>query len=95
MMMNIVALVMNTLVLAHVATGFIGLAAFWIPLFARKGGRVHVQAGRVFTYCAYVVTVSAVTASAGGSFPCRFRESVSRTGRSPTASRSFSAISAS
>ena len=64
-MMNILALVMNTLVLAHVTTGFIGLAAFWIPLFARKGGRAHVQAGRVFAYCAYVVTVSAVTASAG------------------------------
>ena len=63
--MTIVRLFFNVLVLAHIATGFIGLAAFWIPLFARKGGRVHVQAGRVFTYCAYVVTVSAVTASAG------------------------------
>jgi hypothetical protein len=56
---------MNVLLLAHVATGFVGLAAFWIPVFARKGGRAHVLAGRVFTYCAYVVTVSAVTASAG------------------------------
>ena len=64
-MTSIVNLAMNTLVLAHVATGFVGLAAFWIPLFARKGGRVHVQAGRVFTYCAYVVTLSAVTVSAG------------------------------
>ena len=57
--------VMNVLLLAHVATGFVGLAAFWIPVFARKGGRAHVLAGRVFTYSAYVVTVSAVTASAG------------------------------
>ena len=64
-MTSIVDLAMNVLVLAHVATGFVGLAAFWVPLFARKGGRVHVQAGRVFTYCAYVVTLSAVTASAG------------------------------
>ncbi len=64
-MTTILSLAMSTLVLVHVATGFVGLAAFWIPLFARKGGRVHVQAGRVFTYCAYVVTLSAVTASAG------------------------------
>ena len=63
--MTIVSLLFDVLVWAHVATGFIGLAAFWIPVFARKGGRVHVQAGRVFAYCAYVVTVSAVTASAG------------------------------
>ena len=55
----------NVRLLAHVATGFVGLAAFWVPVFARKGGRTHVLAGRVFTYCAYVVTVSAITASTG------------------------------
>ncbi len=64
-MTSIVSLAMDALLLAHVATGFVGLAAFWIPLFARKGGRAHVRAGRVFTYCAYVVTLSAVTAAAG------------------------------
>ena len=64
-MTTILSLAMDALVLAHVASGFVGLAAFWVPLFARKGGRLHVQAGRVFTYCAYVVTLSAVTASAG------------------------------
>ena len=63
--MTLVNLLFNGLILAHIATGFVGLAAFWIPVFARKGGRVHVQAGRIFTYCAYVVTLSAVTASAG------------------------------
>lgn len=57
--------VLDAFVLAHVATGFVGLAAFWIPIFARKGGRLHVQAGRVYAYCAYVVTLSAVTVSAG------------------------------
>ena len=63
--MTIVSLLFDALVGIHVATGFVGLAAFWIPVFAGKGGRAHVQAGRVFTYCAYVVTLSAVTASAG------------------------------
>lgn len=58
-------LLFDVLITAHVATGFVGLGAFWIPLFARKGGRAHVRAGRIFTFCAYVVTLSAVTASAG------------------------------
>ena len=62
--MTITALLFDVLVLAHVATGFVGLAAFWIPVFARKGGRTHVRAGRVYVYCAYVVTLSAVTAAA-------------------------------
>ncbi len=63
--MHIVSLWFDLLILAHIATGFVGLAAFWIPLFARKGGRVHAGAGRAYTYCAYVVTLSAVTAAAG------------------------------
>ena len=58
-------LLFKTLIWAHVATGFFGLAAFWVPVFARKGGRLHVRAGLVYAYCAYVVTLSAITASAG------------------------------
>jgi len=63
--MTIGTMLFNALILAHVATGFVGLAAFWIPVFARKGGRTHVRAGRAYVYCAYVVTLSAVTAAAG------------------------------
>ena len=58
-------LLFDVLILVHVATGFVGLVAFWIPVFARKGGRTHVRAGRIYVYCAYVVTLSAVTAAAG------------------------------
>ena len=64
-MMTILELALDVFVLAHVATGFVGLVAFWIPIFARKGGRLHVRAGSVYAYCAYVVTLSAVTVSAG------------------------------
>ncbi len=63
--MTIVTLLFQTVILAHVLTGFVGLAAFWIPVFARKGGQTHVRAGRVYVYCAYVVTLSAVTSAAG------------------------------
>ena len=47
---------------AHVAAGFTGLGAFWVPIFARKGGVSHVRFGRVYAWCAYVVTLSAVLA---------------------------------
>ena len=71
--MTIVKLLFSVLIGIHVATGFVGLAAFWVPVFARKGGRVHVRAGRVYAYCAYVVTLSAVTASAGRILSYKFQ----------------------
>lgn len=46
---------LDTLRWVHVVAGFTGLAAFWIPIFTRKGGRHHRLYGRVFKYCAYVV----------------------------------------
>jgi len=45
---------------AHIVIGFTGLAAFWFPVFARKGGQVHKKAGRVFEWAAYIVAGSAV-----------------------------------
>ena len=63
--MTIVTVLFDLLVAAHIATGFIGVAAFWVPVFARKGGRWHVRSGRVYEYCAYVVTLSSITAAAG------------------------------
>ena len=57
-------MLLNAIVAAHVLTGFVGLLAFWVPLFARKGGPLHVQAGRVYEYCAYVVAISSVLAPA-------------------------------
>ena len=44
----------------HISTGFVGLVAFWIPALARKGGRLHVAAGRVFGGCGYVVALTAL-----------------------------------
>lgn len=37
---------------SHIVIGFLGLVLFWIPVFATKGGRLHVRAGRVFACCA-------------------------------------------
>lgn len=44
---------------SHIVLGFVGLAAFWFPVFARKGGRIHRVAGKVFVWCGYGVTASA------------------------------------
>lgn len=63
--MTVFILLFDALLLVHVVAGFVGLAAFWVPVFARKGGRAHVRAGRVYAWCAYVVTLSAVTAAVG------------------------------
>ena len=43
----------------HAAFGFVGLAAFWIPILSRKGGPNHVRFGLVFVRCAWVVLASA------------------------------------
>ena len=39
----------------HVVAGFTGLAAFWVPVFTRKGGVNHRLFGKIFKYCAYLV----------------------------------------
>lgn len=44
----------------HVVAGFTGLAAFWVPIFAHKGGVNHRKFGKVFKYCAYVVLFGAL-----------------------------------
>ncbi len=43
----------------HVLVGFTGLVAFWFPVLARKGGRLHRVTGKVFVICGYLVTGSA------------------------------------
>lgn len=46
----------------HVSAGAVGLVAFWIPVFSRKGARNHVRFGKVFVRAAYVVLGAAALA---------------------------------
>lgn len=46
----------------HVVFGFTGLAAFWVPIFAKKGAANHVRFGRIFVWSAYVVLAGAALA---------------------------------
>ena len=36
-------------VAAHIATGLIGLFAFWVPMLSKKGGHLHRKGGKIFT----------------------------------------------
>jgi len=43
----------------HIVFGFMALGLFWVPVFARKGGDLHVRFGTWFKRCAYVVLATA------------------------------------
>ncbi len=45
---------------SHIALGFVGLAAWWVPILSKKGGKRHVLFGKVFAVCAFVVGGSAM-----------------------------------
>ena len=48
--------------LVHVVFGFTGLAAFWVPVFTKKGAVNHVRFGKIFVWSAYVVLTGAAIA---------------------------------
>jgi hypothetical protein len=47
----------------HIAVGVLGLLLFWVPVFAAKGGRLHIRCGRIFSYAAYFVSVTGLISS--------------------------------
>jgi hypothetical protein len=49
---------------AHIVFGSIGLIAFWVPIFTRKGSPRHKQFGRIFKWSAYIMLAAAGTALA-------------------------------
>jgi hypothetical protein len=42
----------------HIVAGIVGLFAFWTPAIVRKGGNIHVRAGRIFFWCTAAVALS-------------------------------------
>ncbi|TXI91415.1 MAG: hypothetical protein E6Q34_07285 [Burkholderiaceae bacterium] len=46
----------------HIVAGALGLSLGVMPMFARKGGRIHKLIGRLFVICASVVMLSAIIA---------------------------------
>lgn len=43
-------LLFKALIVLHVAAGATGLVSFWVPILARKGGRLHRVWGKIFAY---------------------------------------------
>lgn len=44
----------------HMIVGFAGLAAWWVPIVTKKGGRRHQLFGKVFALSAYVIGTTAL-----------------------------------
>jgi hypothetical protein len=53
----------QALVMIHAIAGITGLLAFWIPAIAKKGGKVHRSAGKVFLLAMLVVIITGVPLS--------------------------------
>lgn len=51
------------LIAVHITTGTVGLVAFWVPIFGRKGGPIHTRWGRVFGYAILATAASAFAMS--------------------------------
>ncbi|MGA8223498.1 MAG: hypothetical protein WB780_17755 [Candidatus Acidiferrales bacterium] len=58
----------------HIAVGSLALVAFWIPASAKKGGRVHVNAGWFYVICmAIVVATAFILSGMAFGWPLRVR----------------------
>lgn len=53
----------NTLLVIHISFGFASLVLFWIPIFSRKGGNLHVQIGNWYVNAMYIVGFTAIAAA--------------------------------
>src|SRR5690606_12827191 len=50
----------TTLLYLHIVLGAIALVVYWLPIFTRKGGALHIQAGKVFYYLMLAVAGSGI-----------------------------------
>ncbi len=44
----------------HIVLGFVGLAAWWVPVLTKKGGQRHRTFGMIFALAAYAVAGTAM-----------------------------------
>lgn len=43
----------------HIIAGSLSLVIFWIPIFVKKGGNIHVKIGKIYVLFMWVVVISA------------------------------------
>lgn len=52
------------LLVFHITVGSLSLIVFWIPVFVKKGGDLHVKVGKVYVWLMWCVVISAIFMSA-------------------------------
>jgi len=57
---NLMLLIHQWLVWAHIVAGSLALALFWLPMLAKKGSPLHRQSGRYYAYLLYGVSMSGI-----------------------------------
>lgn len=54
------SLIYQTLLVVHIAIGFLSLVLFWIPVVAKKGSALHIRTGHWYAKAMYLVGFSAL-----------------------------------
>lgn len=50
----------QTMLYLHIVLGVVALVVFWLPIASRKGGVMHIKAGRIYVWSMYVVSASGI-----------------------------------
>ena len=58
-----IADVFHLFIIAHIITGSVGLVSFWVPVIGKKGGKIHGQWGKIFTFTLLLTGGSAIVIS--------------------------------
>lgn len=56
----------TSLLYLHIALGAVALLLYWLPVIARKGSKLHINAGKAFYYIMLVVSSSGIVMSLMG-----------------------------
>lgn len=52
----------------HIFAGFVSLILFWLPIFTKKGGSIHVKIGKIYIWLMWIVVVTAAIMSITNAF---------------------------
>ena len=56
--MEIITTIDKILLTTHIIAGFVSLVLFWLPILVKKGGKLHIKIGWVYTYTMWFVVIS-------------------------------------
>lgn len=58
----------TSLLYLHITLGAVALLVYWLPIIARKGSKLHINAGKAFYYIMLIVSSSGIVMSLMGLF---------------------------